>query len=145
MPLIRNDQILKDMKINALIPTALLPVFLLGFGPVYASMPGSAFEGEWKGTEKCKNVGAPVATVTVTADKDQTVVITGLYSTVGKIKGTIKGDVITIPQQTIPDVVFTNFKIEGTLTLSRNHQSLNAVFTVKNNDARDQCSAVYTH
>jgi hypothetical protein len=101
------------------------------------------FTGSWHGEEKCQNISAPVAEVTITTNGDSEVKITGLYSSVGPVLGSIKNNVITIPKQKVPDPIFNNLKIEGSLTLSKNRKSLAGIFIIYNNDARDDCGANY--
>ncbi|MDB5284998.1 MAG: hypothetical protein JWO06_4073 [Bacteroidota bacterium] len=102
------------------------------------------YEGTWKGNERCQGISAAVAFIIISPKNENEVFIKGIYSTEGDITGLWKGGVINIPRQSIPDPLFKNIRIEGTMTLSKNRKTLSAVFNVLNNDARDQCSAVYS-
>ena len=142
-----------------LVFTCISLISILGIGLVYAnpgtptqgnktahkanSVSKSDFEGTWKGSEKCQGIGAPVAIVTISSKNDTAVSIKGIYSTTGEITGELKGGMVVIAKQVIPDPLFKNIKIEGTLSISKNHKTLSAVFNILNNDAKDQCSAIY--
>jgi hypothetical protein len=115
----------------------------VGERPANAKVNASSFEGHWRGEEKCQNIGAPVSQILITVQGDEEVTISGLYSTVGPVLGKVKGNVISVPKQVVPDPIFKNLKIQGNLTLSHNRQSLQAVFMIFNNDARDDCSTNY--
>ncbi|HWB62505.1 MAG TPA: hypothetical protein VG603_03270 [Chitinophagales bacterium] len=142
------------MRTNNLKPVAfsLLMLFFSAFNMAKGEKGSSAaqkssvaeFAGDWSGEEKCQNISAPVARITITAKSDEMVYVSGLYSTVGNVVGTVKGNTITIPRQIIPDPLFVNFRIEGTLTLARNKKTINAIIIVSNNDARDYCSGTYS-
>jgi hypothetical protein len=104
---------------------------------------GSDFVGRWQGNEQCQGVSAPVAIVVITADGPGQVLLTGVYSLQGKIKGVVKGNTITIPQQNVVDPNFKNIIIEGSLTLGKNGTALVGVFAILNNDVRDNCTVNY--
>ena len=52
----------------------------------------SKFIGKWKGAEKCNDASAPVAVLVVTLSNPPNVILTGIYSIQGQIKGNAKGD-----------------------------------------------------
>jgi hypothetical protein len=103
----------------------------------------STFEGIWKGEETCSNIGAPVATITITGKSATEVIITGMYSTTGEVIGIIKNNTINIPRQQIPDPIFMQMRIEGNLTLSKDRHSLSGILLISNHDARDNCGVIY--
>jgi hypothetical protein len=136
----------------------LIPLAILTFifsGPSYSQVASGSekerngkitttdFEGHWQGGEKCQNISAPRSGITITAQGNGEVMISGLYSTVGPVIGTVKDNLVTIPKQVVPDPMFKNLKIQGNLTLSKSRKSLEAVYMIFNNDARDDCSANY--
>jgi hypothetical protein len=103
----------------------------------------ATFSGHWKGPEKCQDVSSPLSTVTIITSGPSSVLITGIYSTQGRIKGIVKDDVLTIPLQQVNDPNFTNLALEATITLSDDRQSLIVRFSVQNNNMKDACTAVY--
>jgi hypothetical protein len=120
----------------------LMCALILTFAVVRAGA-GSDFIGKWQGNEQCQGVSAPVAIVVITADGPGQVFLTGVYSLQGKIKGVVKGNTITIPQQDVVDPNFKNIIIEGSLTLGKNGTALVGVFAILNNDVRDNCTVNY--
>lgn len=103
----------------------------------------AVFSGIWKGGEKCSEVSAPVAILTIVTNGPSAVTVSGIYSISGKIKGSIKGNQVVIELQEVHDPNFQNMAISGTLTLSVDRKSLIASFTVQNNNTRDECTATY--
>ena len=105
---------------------------------------GSAdFAGNWKGNEQCQGASAPLAIIVITTEGASQVLITGLYSIQGKIKGDVKGNTITIPRQVVDDPNFKNMMIEGSLTIGKNHLTLTGVLSVLNNESPDKCMVNY--
>lgn len=103
----------------------------------------ATFSGHWKGEEKCESAGAPVAILTIITSGPYTVLVSGLYSTQGRVKGTVKDGILTIRLQQVDDPNFVNLALEATLTLSDDRKSLTARFNVQNNQIKDACTAVY--
>jgi hypothetical protein len=132
-------------KVAFYVVSCLLLPFLLVAGNGKGADPLTArdFAGVWNGSEKCSDVSAKVATLEIRVTGNNEVAVSGFYSTLGEVKGYFKDGVITINKQPIPDPIFKNIFIQGTITLSKKGKLLNTVFTIQNNDARDQCSAIY--
>ena len=119
-------------------------ISLLLFGFSGSKSGGSAlFAGKWQGAEQCQGVSAPVAVVVITADGPEQVFLSGLYSIQGKVRGVVKGNTITIPRQAVMDPNFKNVMIEGSLTIGNNNTTLLGVFTILNNELRDNCTVSY--
>jgi hypothetical protein len=104
----------------------------------------ATFAGAWKGEEKCSNISAPVAKITITVKSATEVIITGMYSTTGEVIGIVKNNTVNIPRQQIPDPIFMQMRIEGNLTLSKDRHTLSGILLISNHDARDNCGVVYT-
>lgn len=100
------------------------------------------FEGSWAGEEKCLNISAPQVRINISVQGDEAT-ISGLYSSIGTVQGHISNNVIAIPKQVVQDPMFKNLKIQGNLTLSKNHSTIEGLYMIFNNDARDDCSATY--
>jgi hypothetical protein len=111
--------------------------------PPVTALGNTEFIGDWKGKEECQAVSAPVATLVITPDGPDQVFLTGVYSMLGKIRGVVKGNTITIPRQLVIDPNFKNFKIEGSLTITSDYAQLNGVFVVLNNELRDYCTVSF--
>ncbi len=103
----------------------------------------ATFLGDWRGEEKCQNIGAPVAAINISKKSETEVLITGIYSTTGEVMATIKGNTLSIPRQEIHDPIFLEMRIEGNLILSKDHQTLSGILLISNHDARDNCGAEY--
>jgi len=101
------------------------------------------FSGIWKGAEKCNGVSMPMAGITVVTNGPKAVLVSGLYSTEGRLKGVIKGDQVIIDPQKVIDPNFKNMIIGGTLTLGTDKKTLIASFKVLNNAMPDECTATY--
>ena len=84
-----------------------------------------------------------MAIIVITTEGASQVLITGLYSIQGKIKGDVKGNTITIPRQVVDDPNFKNMMIEGSLTIGKNHLTLTGVLSVLNNESPDKCMVNY--
>jgi hypothetical protein len=134
------------------IPFILLSVLFLSVhsqsGPANTSkkpkkITSASFSGHWRGAEKCASVSTPVDNITIVTSGAFMVLVSGIYSTQGRVKGTIKDGILTIPLQQVNDPNFVNLALEATITLSDDRQSLIVRFSVQNNNLRDECNAVY--
>ena len=104
----------------------------------------SDFAGRWHGDENCSKISTPDAILTIKPNGPVEVIVMGLYASNGGIKGTIVGNTISIPQQTVPDFDF-RITVEGVLVLSSDHQFLNSNVSVVNDGLKDVCANSYTH
>lgn len=100
------------------------------------------FIGKWKGDEKCSDVSAPVALLYI-RENGAEVLVSGIYSSVGEVRATVKGDTIFIPRQEVIDPNFTNLLVEGKLVFGIKPFNLSGKIEVQNNQKKDECEVKY--